>query len=110
MRLAAPDRFARCPRVRQIGPQQDEVAIVVLAHVVADEPQASRVEGQRQFQLGMMVPLKRDRVLQPTVQHAPGGVGGLVDLLEKRLHWALVRLRTPEEYQKSPSDGHTAGR
>jgi len=62
MRLAVPDRFARRPRVRQIGTKQYEVAIVVLAYVVADEPQATGIERQRQLQLGMMVlpPLERD--------------------------------------------------
>ena len=43
---------------------------------------------RRQFEFWMVVPLKRDPILQPAVQHAPGGVHRLVDLLEKWLHGA----------------------
>ena len=76
--------------MRKIGAEQDEVAIVVLPDVVADESQTAGVQRQRQFELRMMVPLERNPVIEATVQHAPRGVGGLVDFLKERLHWAAT--------------------
>ena len=86
MRLSRIDLFGRAPCVRQVGADQHEVAIVVSPDMIADEALTTRIERQGQFQFGMVVPLKRDAVVQPPVKHRPGRIRGRTQTFEMWLH------------------------
>jgi hypothetical protein len=57
--------------VRKVGSDENEVAIVVIAYMIADETLAARIECQGQFELGMVVPLERNDIGEPAIEHAP---------------------------------------
>ena len=72
--------------MRQVGPDQHQIAIVIAADVIADEALAARIERQGQLELGMVVPLKGDAVLEPTIEHGPGFARQGHDFFEQRPH------------------------
>src|SRR3546814_15290066 len=49
---------------------EDEIAVVVDIDVIADMPLPAAVEGQRQFELRMVVPFERNGV-EPPVEQPP---------------------------------------
>ena len=88
--------FAAGPGVRQVGADEDEVAMAVAADMVADEALAGGVEREGEFELGVVVPLERDGVVEPAVEHAPRGLGRQLQMFEKGPHRAHPASGTPE--------------
>ena len=66
--------------MRQVGADQHQIAIAVLADMIADEALAARVERQRQLEFGVMMPLEGDAVVELAVEPGPGGAGRLLQL------------------------------
>lgn len=69
------DFFAGVPGVREVGADEDEVAIIVGAYMVADEALAAGVEGEGEFEFGVMVPLEGNGVVEAAVEAAEGAFG-----------------------------------
>jgi len=76
--------------VWQVRADQDEVAVVVVRDVVADESLTDAVERDRQFELRVVVPVEWKR-RQLTVVQRPRLAAGDRDLLEPRAHGQIMR-------------------
>jgi len=54
--------------MREIGTDEDQVPIVIRAHVVADEPVAPAVQCERELEFRVMVPLEWNAAAQTPVE------------------------------------------
>ena len=89
----------RAPGVGDFGADEDEVAVVIGLHVVADEALALAVEGEGELVLAVVVPLEGDGG-QPAVEEGPGALLRGGDVFEVGLHGEVagrIKLYAPEE-------------
>ena len=86
MRPPLVDPFGRAPGVRQVRAEEDEIAVVIGLDRIADVALATAVQGQRQLELRVVVPVEGDAVLEPPVEEAPRGALRYGHLLEQRTH------------------------
>ena len=93
----------------EVGADEDEVAVVVGADVVADEALAAGVEGEGEFEFGVVVPLEGDGVVEASVEAAEGAFGFGGEELSKWLDLAHGVESTPESYRYLPTASNTRG-
>ncbi len=96
MRLAFAELSFGRPRVGQVRAEQHQVAVAIAADVVAHEALALGVERERQLELGVVVPLERDAIVEPSVQQPAGGNRVGRQRFQVGLHGAPIRLSTPQ--------------
>ena len=80
----------------QVRTNQHEVTIVILPDMIANEALASRVQRQGQFELGMMMPLEGNGIVQTPIQAAKRALRFLYQFFEIWPHPAPAFFMTPE--------------
>lgn len=60
--LAGLDKGFGAPGVRELGAEQDQVQIIIVGDTVANVSLPTAVEGEADFILGVVVPVKRDLI------------------------------------------------
>ena len=80
------DPLRRAPGVRQVRPEQHEVAVVIGGDRIADVALAAAVQRQRQLEFGVVVPLEGDAVVELSVEQRPRRALRHRHLLEQRTH------------------------
>lgn len=74
--------------MRQVRPEQDEVAVTVTLDMIADEAHAAAADRQRQLELRVIVPAE-GKGRQLPVEQQPGALGRNGDSFKPGLHWRI---------------------
>ena len=104
VRLALCEPFSRAPRVRQVRPEENQVAVVVIGDIVADVTLAAAVQGQRQLEFRMVVPLEGNAVGKPAIEHRPRRTLRYGHLLEQRSHGPKLAWTDAQFAERTPQD------
>lgn len=73
-----------------VGRDQDQILRIVAADMIANEPPAAAIEGQRQFVDGMVVPFKGNGGNLPVID-ANGTAPGEGHMFELAFHFCVLR-------------------